>query len=77
MRFTLNSEQHTQIYVWLEEQEKLYKKLHNIPDDVTPHYGAIGGELTYSFTPTTLGIVIKIKHNGTGNVLDVTDYDSW
>jgi hypothetical protein len=36
--------------------------------------GAIGGRLTFSFTPTGLGTITTIKC-GCGEELDVTEYD--
>ena len=39
-----------------------------------PYLGAIGEGLTYSFTPTGLGIVTKVQFY-TGDTLDLTDYD--
>lgn len=42
-----------------------------------PYYGAIGGGLTYSFTPTALGTVVKVKEAITGEEIDLTDYDEW
>ncbi len=42
--------------------------------------GAIGGEITYEFTPTTVGTVIIVTYcKGTDveAVVDVTDYDEW
>ena len=44
-----------------------------------PYTGAIGGGITYSFTPTSLGTVVKVTWNdGTINeTIDVTDYDMW
>lgn len=39
--------------------------------------GAIGGYLTYEFTPTSLGTVVKVVNNITRDVLDLTDYGSW
>ena len=38
--------------------------------------GAIGGRLTFSFTPTGLGCITVIKC-ACGEKLDLTDYDSW
>lgn len=38
--------------------------------------GAIGGALTYSFTPTNLGMIIKIKCS-CGEEIDVTEYEHW
>ena len=38
--------------------------------------GAIGGRLTYSFTPTGLGVVKKVKC-GCGAWIDLTEYEEW
>jgi hypothetical protein len=42
----------------------------------TANQGAIGGRLTYCFTPTNLGTIIKIKC-ACGEELDLTNYESW
>lgn len=39
--------------------------------------GAIGGRFTFSFTPTSLGEVIKVTDSITNETLDLSDYDSW
>lgn len=39
------------------------------------NYGAIGGELTYSFTPMSVGTITKVTHAVTKAKLDLTDYD--
>jgi hypothetical protein len=44
--------------------------------DLLPYYGAIGGSVTYCFTPTSLGIVLKVRHTN-GAELNVSDYDEW
>jgi len=41
------------------------------------YYGVSGGGYTYSFTPTSLGTVVKVTNGLTGDVLDITDYDDW
>jgi len=38
---------------------------------------AIGGQFTYQFTPTTLGLGISIKDNISGEVCDLSDYEGW
>ncbi len=38
--------------------------------------GAIGGRLTYTFTPTNMGYITKVECC-CGEVFDLTDYDSW
>ena len=40
-----------------------------------PYFGAIGGEVTFSFSPTGLGTVVQVKCRD--KVLDLTDYESW
>jgi hypothetical protein len=86
--FELAPGDNEKISAWL--QEVVYppiiasQKLKNAPDSQPvgdeagneyPYEGAIGGGLTYSFTPTGLGIVIKVESYG--QVLDLTDYGSW
>jgi hypothetical protein len=39
-----------------------------------PYLGAIGGGLTYSFTPTSIGLIAIVEFY-TGEKLDLTDYD--
>jgi hypothetical protein len=38
--------------------------------------GAIGGMFTFSFTPTTIGTIVTVKHSS-GAEIDLTDYDLW
>lgn len=42
-----------------------------------PYTGACGGVLSYNKTPTSLGCVIKVTHEITGNTIDLTDNDAW
>lgn len=42
----------------------------------TARIGTIGGRLSYCFTPTSIGVIFKIKCN-CGQEIDVTDYESW
>lgn len=42
----------------------------------TSYQGAIGGVLTYSFTPTSIGTVHKVRCT-CGAEMDVTDYEAW
>lgn len=72
--FDLTEQDHERISAWRKEQDEIVKRSQA---SIVPNYGAIGGELTYSFTPTSLGTVVKVKHGLTYNELDLTDYDSW
>ncbi len=38
--------------------------------------GCIGGQFTFCFTPTSIGVQITVRH-ATGASIDVTDYDYW
>lgn len=40
------------------------------------YFGAIGGGYTFSFTPTSLGDIIKVKR-ADGFEIDLTDYDNF
>jgi hypothetical protein len=42
-----------------------------------PYTGAIGGNVVYSFTPTSLGVILTVKETLSGLELDLTDYDSF
>lgn len=37
----------------------------------------VQGKITYSFIPTSLGDVTKVRHNITGAEIDITPYDFW
>lgn len=87
--FELTQSEQQQIDKWL--QDEVYPEAIEMDrqrlspedfDDLTlggryPYNGAIGGSLTYHFTPTSLGVVKKITDSKTGKELDLTDYDSW
>ena len=39
--------------------------------------GAIGGQFTFKFIPTSIGTIVKVKYYHTGEELDLTDYDDF
>ena len=45
--------------------------------DLKSYTGAIGGRWTYSFTPTNLGTIVKVKDQLLGDEIDITDYSDW
>lgn len=86
--FTLTPEQHDRINVWLtttvypetiERQRATIKMAHEFVvqcwDAGYPWEGASGGGLTYSFTPTSVGVVERVKYGE--YELDLTEYDLW
>ncbi len=48
-------------------------------EDGYPYEGAIGGGLTYQFTPNSIGMTTSVVYSTATNKykLDLTDYDSW
>lgn len=63
--FGLSEEQQTKLTEW------------TLTKDMEAYTGAIGGRFTYSFTPTNLGTVVKVKDELDGTKIDLSDYDSW
>jgi hypothetical protein len=48
-----------------------------IPYRYVPYYGAIGGGLTFRFTPTGLGLGCSVTEAITGRTLNLSDYEEW
>lgn len=42
-----------------------------------PYGGPLGGLLTFSFTPTSLGVIVEVSHNITKARKNLTDFSSW
>jgi hypothetical protein len=49
----------------------------DIVESDVPYYGATGGGLSYTFTPTSLGTIITVKEAITGKELNVSDAVGW
>lgn len=85
--FKLSVKQEAKVAEWNTEQDKITverQKKHKVDAFVAalleqgiPYYGASGGSLSYTFTPTSLGTIVTVKHAGTDAELDVTDYENW
>ena len=84
MIFELTEAQQLAIKQWDDGVVK--PKIKELQKDVDPHLtcngevpyaGAIGGRLTYSFTPTGLGTIVVVKCGLTDEELDLTEYDLW
>lgn len=68
--FTVNKRQQKQIRTWVHPCPFT-------PTEDNPYPGgAIGGVLTYTFTNTSLGQVLKVLC-ACGQSLDVSDYQEW
>lgn len=88
--FILHDTQIVKLNAWIEHQNALAiesQKLNppDVPPDLLesfwkagfPYGGAVGGDLTYEFTPTSLGVTAIVRNVHTGNTIDLTDYESW
>jgi len=60
------------------QREEPGERPHRSPlgGEASPYYGAIGGSMTWSFTPTGIGVVVRVKH-ASGAELDLSDYGEW
>jgi len=89
MKFELNTDQQDKLAKWIDEVRylgvKVQKEQIKNPTNAVimswesgiPYSGAAGGQYTYSFTPTSLGIVCRAHDAVTGTAVDLTDYESW
>lgn len=68
MEFTLNEKETKKYNKWYKKHKKVCSK--------KGPAGAIGGKLTFSFTPTGLGPIIEVKC-ACGEKKDVTDWKNW
>lgn len=60
LKFVIDDEQHLILKVELLEHDK--ECIYTQPtEDGLPRTGAIGGRLTYSFTPTSIGTIATVK----------------
>jgi hypothetical protein len=90
MNFEITPEQHERINTWLmtevyppviERQRRGYHG-HSLIQFAEhdwaagyPYQGANGGGVTYEFTPTSIGVVFKVK--AYDQTLDLSDYENW
>jgi hypothetical protein len=86
--FEITKEQQIKIDLWLKQQDKFALESQKLLmseqefEDLTcggkhPYCGAISGGIQYTFIPTSIGTICKIKHSLTNKELDITDYDIW
>ena len=89
MKFELDEKQLAKYKAWLEEQnakgvEKQRREIKNPGyeyqvcwDMGYPYTGAVGGEITFCFTPNSIGEVVVATNLVTGEEIDLTDFESW
>lgn len=64
--FELDEQQREKLNAWIGA--KASKKAYT---------GACGGRYTYSFTPTSLGLVAKVYDEIDKDTIDLTEYGDW
>ena len=72
MNFAIGPTELNKLADWIDVNNK-----ERLNSGKTLNDGASGGRFTYSFTPTSLGEILKITDNLCKKTLDLTDYDSW
>ncbi len=93
MKFELDANQITRVNEWLKaivyptiiEKQKQSETLNENPfakhcwELGYPYEGAIGGGVTYAFTPTSIGDVCNVIYKTFDNEfkLDISNYDEW
>lgn len=70
MMFQLNDNEQDQLKKHLAKHDKKCEFANSM------NQGAIGGRLTYMFTPTSLGMITKVKC-ACGKVFNLTDVSEW
>lgn len=90
--FTINDEQAKMIDEFITEQnlkaiqqqkdkvtpdDSFYQLYKDCWDTGYAYGGAIGGILTYSFTPTSVGEALVVRHNLTGEAINLSNYNNW
>jgi hypothetical protein len=77
----INDWLHTEVYPAIVAKQKKSSLANMIVSDEDgnelPYFGAIGGDVTYQFTPNSIGMAFVVIHGSTGQKLDLTDYESW
>lgn len=86
IHFSLNPKQVRWLNRWLKDVHRaaadqqlrqMQEGIRRIPYLYVPYYGAIGGGLTFKFTPAGLGMGCSVTEAITGRTLNLTDYEDW
>jgi hypothetical protein len=70
LTFKIDEAEARKLGEWLPEHDK------NCRHAGGKNSGAIGGRLSYLFTPTSIGVVVKVMC-ACGGECDITDYSQW
>jgi len=75
MKFETDNYNAEEIRVWLQGHVITCSYWQPNAEGILPQ-GANGGAITYSFTPTNLGLVVEVQC-ACGQKANVTNYDEW
>ncbi len=80
--FDLSDDQNEKLEIWMKDQDDKALKIQIERGFLSeqwkkPYYGCSGGAYTYSFTPTTLGTIVKVINNVTKEEINLTNFDEW
>lgn len=75
MTFSISKQQLQKFSHWISDHNKTCK-YYDDGTKSTPPMGAIGGQITYTFTPTGLGNIITARCH-CGSEIDLTEYNKW
>lgn len=65
--FTIDPKTQKEINKWIKREDKKTNR----------DFGSIGGHITYEFTPTSIGVVIVVRHSITKASHNFTDFSTW
>jgi hypothetical protein len=74
-KFSFSDNDNEKINIW-DKHHKNTCKYFDDGSEICNPVGAIGGRLTYSFTPTGLGLITSVEC-ACGEKLNLTDFDMW
>lgn len=72
MSFELSEDQNNKASEWIKTHVDPNGKICN-----DKYHGAIGGCFTFSFTPTSIGTIIRIECASCKGKIDLSDYEDW
>lgn len=75
MKFETTEHEHEALAAWLQKHVQSCVYWQPNEEGLLPQ-GASGGAITYCFTPTTIGLVTKVRC-ACGTEGDLTDYNDW
>ena len=68
MTFTISGNELTKLVAWKKKQDTKSRKKSKLYS---------GGQYAYMFCPTGIATAIVVQNEITGDIIDLTDYDSW